>query len=1067
MQSHPTPSPYEQLLLSENLTYAWRKAKRLYSAADGYTDLGEIAEFEVDLENRLCSIRDRFIGGRYDPIVLRICPLPKKLASDKTVDRQYFHVNIDDQVAWIALVNVIGPSFDRIMPPWSYGNRLYRAAWYETDDPNYPHHPRLELGPYRHQPGHLYRRFQHSWPLFRRHIALTAKVMARPSPLDSNTLEPADSFALASAQSDKLTYLRTDFWSAASSRSKARHLHYAAFDLENFYPGIQVGSVLKAIEARMADSAIDERILLLAEDMLRFCIDPSGIPEGTLDDVHPPIDKARFQGIPTGLFVAGFLANLAMLPVDRVVDQLLSDSRHLAHFRFVDDHCVISYDFDELCRWIVDYQSLLQKHGIEPRMNPAKYSPASLGLYIGSMAKSTPKNFDDLRRNAQSDTRVDGTNLTPLMTQTLAQVSAIAATDPNTLDDNDLMELLRRLEWLLLADIPEHELRPSTRMAFAAGRIATFAPQAVPEIPGIVEAQRSHARLGNTDSHVRLQMLESRQAGEEQRHLRYYFELLLQAFRACPENARLFSRVHQYCRATGYKGIPSIAQWIAETREGGFNVWADYYSGLSLLILARGACLCARALVDDNALRLTKRAALEHLRDIVSIDTAEAYFLVPRSRETWYQSVARRTAGIFFLTVSTAPLPQNPSGSSLCDSFARLSERCIGADFASGSPDWETYTGRHAGVWAHAVEGILSPSSTTPSFAWNWFQKHLRPDKPHDRNALRRYPEHLSDSTWKRFVVSGIRYSKDDTGWLRDSIGGVQHRISDAIKSSSVALRRAGRSYASPGTRSITLTEWTRFLSQCSAFDPRRSEWTALAIVRRLAASYLAERAADLHPSNVVVPRTWQTAAASGENRSVLPWEAWRAYITSRHQGQDVHVRSRKTCIVDYRYYCADMSDIHSFDRRLVSVGRLLLGLLLLDFRSPAMWNIRGNETTIPFFSSVLRRSLSISTPTMLLIDSCLSPRLAETRTIAMIPVLFGWKQQAEANDVSFDPPLVRDHDDLVRRIDEAQCVLERHQISVAGSQPRQLIPFRLSDFGAKAEAYSDTEDADPDTDDD
>ena len=82
-----------------------------------------------------------------------------------------------------------------------------------------------------------------------------------------------------------------------------------------------------------------------------------------------------------------------------------------------------------------------------------------------------------------------------------------------------------------------------------------------------------------------------------------------------------------------------------------------------------------------------------------------------------------------------------------------------------------------------------------------------------------------------------------------------------------------------------------------------------------------------------------------------------------------------------------------------------------------------------------------------------------------MIPVLFGWKQLAKVNDITFDPPLILDKEDLVKRILEAQAVLEGHQISVVGSQPRQLIPFRLSDFGAKEEIYSDAADSDPDTD--
>ena len=74
------------------------------------------------------------------------------------------------------------------------------------------------------------------------------------------------------------------------------------------------------------------------------------------------------------------------------------------------------------------------------------------------------------------DTKMDGANPTKLLTKTLGQVSAIAATNPDMLDDEDIEERLKLLEWLLLANIPDREIRPDTRAAFAAGQIATLAP---------------------------------------------------------------------------------------------------------------------------------------------------------------------------------------------------------------------------------------------------------------------------------------------------------------------------------------------------------------------------------------------------------------------------------------------------------------------------------------------------------------------------------------------------------------------------------------------------------------
>lgn len=100
--------PYERLLLPENLNYAWQKAKNLYRMADGYSDNAELAEFELDLERRLLAIQRQFERGIYRLNPLRPLPRPKKIdINGVPIDRQYYHATVDDQVAWIAVVNAL------------------------------------------------------------------------------------------------------------------------------------------------------------------------------------------------------------------------------------------------------------------------------------------------------------------------------------------------------------------------------------------------------------------------------------------------------------------------------------------------------------------------------------------------------------------------------------------------------------------------------------------------------------------------------------------------------------------------------------------------------------------------------------------------------------------------------------------------------------------------------------------------------------------------------------------------------------------------------------------------
>jgi hypothetical protein len=125
--------------------------------------------------------------------------------------RQAFWVSVADQVAWIAVVNVIGPQLEADMPVWSYGNRLYRPAWFEESAT----HPVLKIGPFRHSPGLLYRKFQHSWPLYRRHIFLTLRQMSLPKYWKDMPLAEAEARVLAAEEQlddpNRLPYLKPAF----------------------------------------------------------------------------------------------------------------------------------------------------------------------------------------------------------------------------------------------------------------------------------------------------------------------------------------------------------------------------------------------------------------------------------------------------------------------------------------------------------------------------------------------------------------------------------------------------------------------------------------------------------------------------------------------------------------------------------------------------------------------------------------------------------------------------------------------------------------------------------------
>ena len=629
---------------------------------------------------------------------------------------------------------------------------------------------------------------------------------------------------------------------------------------------------------------------------------------------------------------------------------------------------------------------------------------------------------------------------------------------------------MRLLEWLLLADIPEREIRPDTRAAFAAGQIAALAPLLIQEEDGLIDAARSLAaleaqapkperstreELENHKASVeeqtrRVEKLRADHEKGEERHLRHCFGLLLQAFREYPGKARLFYRIHEYCRVTGFKGLAEIADWINEERVRGHGVWADYYAGLSLQILARGVLFAARALSAEDALRSDKEAALRHPGDVGDIDARA--FLVTRDSEAWFHAAGRKEFGVALLSVVEV-LRQTAAYNGLAARLEGLAGKCLSVSFGGPAEAWESETARRLGVWAHLAESVLSVDGK-PSPAWLRFEPLFSFSNVSDVRAARRYPEFLSDSGWDQLLHSEEPLPETDSGWLREAMEGNRRRVESAGISRRLAFARAARSLEVPSKGWMTLAEWTRQVSrECSPFDPRRSEWTALEIVRQIV-SPIVDFDGDqsvldrLHPDNVLVPESWKLEFACQRDRAGVSWETWR-HFTQAAQNGPIKLRDTATSVLDYRYFADKQTGrpLNDRERRLVSVGRLLLGLLRLNHDAPRIWNIRGNEQIFMLPRTRWFQALAISSPTLLLMEGCLGGRSAETRAIALNPGLFGWKDGLEANDAEFDPPLLRDVNELLGAIERAQNVLKHNQLAIIMNQPRQLIPFRLSDF--------------------
>lgn len=1033
-------SKYRNLLISsENLSWAWRKARRLYTAADGPHDAAEIAGFELDLENQLKSIAKDFANGRYKMSPMVLLPQPKKPGDDgRSRMRQSFHISVRDQVAWIALVNVIGPTLDSKMPPWSYGHRLYKAAWYEEDDGR----SHLALGPYRHSSGSLYRRFKHSWPLFRRHLSLTARVMTH----GLGNLEQLDSSEKSAfTYSERPRYLDISHWPS----NTGSELFYASIDLEKFYPKVLISAIQRSLRRYLDGYREDEWLTGLVTSMLQFRVTASRSVLIGSRTSEPTTPAGRFGGIPTNLMVAGFLSNVAMLPVDRIFERKLVKNNRIAHFRFVDDHAFLAYDFVELCEWIEQYKASIQRLKIGPNVSAEKYDPPELGKVIEGELTETAA----LAIKAQS--RIDGSNPSKLMTKTLALVSELAGADFDILAEQSRELKLRELEWLLIADISEREIKTDTRAAFAAGRIAKLVPIMFTPSIDVLQHSRELARLEAEKTPDRIKISERRRAVYQAQSIEvkryrnridHYFKLMFQAFRNHIDKPRLMVRVLDYCRTTGQSGTSIVLNYLIDLPESKAPI-AGYLKSLAVQTISRHIVTATFEMTDRRLLFRRRRAARRYLDTLMRTSGRTALKGCIEAKGEDFASVSARN----MLMAASSCAASMVASQSINKRFSIFSAEIEAPTLLSSSSQlWIERTGSPLGVWAHWLDGLVKSDGPGPGRAWRLTRTLHDPENAFDWNSLRKGPTKLPRKA-SVFLAENQQELLDasDAGWLLEQRESIRPISLGTVPSKSKAVRQLRRHLeefeAQPNFAS--LLEWTALLKSLSPYDPRVGEWSALEIVRQLATSVESFGTGtiaildQLHPSNVVLPRAWMTSGPPADSAyQHWTWESWKQVAK---RGPVTVVKHK---IQDYRrnphgWGSADQDQL--WRNRLRGVGLLLIGLCRRDFELPASWNVRGMERDITSLIKSQLEDATISSHTQAIIEAAVLPRSTETSLmIRNFWAFFGARAVTEINDTATDPPEISDIRDLIKQIEISQSILRDNQISVLNHAARQLVPM-------------------------
>lgn len=124
-QQETDRSLIEQIADMDNLLRAWVKVLNAARRRDLYFDQYSFSSYERNLKANLTLLRHHLLNGQYQVAQFRAVDVPKN-GETRTV----FIVPPEDRVVIQAIINVIGPVFERDFSPNSYGHRLDIA---ETD----------------------------------------------------------------------------------------------------------------------------------------------------------------------------------------------------------------------------------------------------------------------------------------------------------------------------------------------------------------------------------------------------------------------------------------------------------------------------------------------------------------------------------------------------------------------------------------------------------------------------------------------------------------------------------------------------------------------------------------------------------------------------------------------------------------------------------------------------------------------------------------------------------------------------------------------------------------------
>ena len=1087
---------------ADNLYWAWSKVRKMFAFGDSWVDLRELARFEGNLNFELESIARDMEDSNYSLTPLKPILYPKKSKEGHERElRQWFNLAIRDQVAWAAVVNIIGPYLDYEMPAWSYSYRLYRPAWYEQHD--LEDRKLLKVGYYRNSLGQMYRKFNQSWPLYRRQIFLSAQKMTKPKYHKYTELTEGDVRVLEREGQLKdprlkLDYLDDNFW-----KEKADNVYWASFDLRKFFPNISLDIILKNTKRYLAASWTQDLDGLL-RSLLKFPLDFDGFTINELNLIFTQEELEGFsdnsinylQGLPTGLFVSGFLSNLSMLHIDNIMASKVKDFQ-VAHFRYVDDHTVLSPDFDALINWIRYYEETLQKQQSSVRIHPEKIEPKAIKqLVVGGSESTHPEDSENIQI-AKAVCKLDPRFPTPLMTKTLALVSAINDVEFELLDEKEQEQLLENLEHLLLVNIPDHELRTDTRISFAASKISRLAPirfphysfselyelsheiqqleeeknelnQQVKEFKSksmkLKEVNKSIERLEKSINKLEKKedALKTKKANEEKKEKKRTFSLLLKTLDNYPEKIRIWSRLLEFCRNTGYQEVKPIFDKLFAIRQEDREAYY-YYRTHVLGVISKLFSTSVRVIGQESALMQKKVAGLSFIKAVLASN--EMYNLYKDESSKYYEVAAEQVLecviGMMCIVLKNLNCDKNEEIGKEITQVLQEATKYQYLDFVRPSQWIRDRKTSDLSIWAwFADQHVTSPVQKEPSILWSKVVGKLRSTGLLTWPFYKKYPKELKtiNKLFESLKAGDLAtLEPEDEGLIYEYFSALEKEKRKELSGvKSISFSRMNLNLNSDKAKFVNLYGWIEFIEQLkedekNRFDPRSSEWTAVAIAKNICELYTSnidnmKKRQLISPANYWLPKEWVREYAPTE----ITWKKWNELLL-------LPIKLSQQPLTDVRYTPIFMNKDNE-DKEFAPIrglGLITLGLIIHDFNLPATWNPKGHSRAWGYLVRLLLQNTACSSLTGLVLEACLLSKPKENIGITWQKEIFEEYTPVDTDD---DPPLITSIADLGEWLHKAAKRLEKYQISVQNNLPRQLTPVAVKQLKRIIETSTDEE---------